>query len=259
VVSTDYRGYKDEIEAEIQEAFATDRNGIVLKADTIGSLEAISKLLKSIDVKISKKGLGKITKRDVLDAFAMKALDKYSCAILSFNVEVDADAELESSAAGVKIINEKVIYKILDDYKEWLESERNEEKREAERTITFPGMVRVLPNACFRVSHPAVFGVDVIVGRVKPTYLLMDENSRKVGRINEIQSNSVSLQEAKRGESVAISVDEGVFGRSIRENMELYVIVDDESEKLLRTKFSHLLANDESELLDRIAELKKQR
>ncbi len=259
IISTDYKNYKNEIESEIEQAFATDKNGIILKTDTIGSMEAISRLLKNSDVKISKKGLGKVTKRDVLDAFAMKALDKYSSIVLSFNVDIDEDAKNESFATGVNIINEKVIYKIIDDYKEWYEKESGKEKDEAEKTITFPGAVKVLPNKCFRVSHPAVFGVDVVGGRVKSSYTLMDENNRKVGKINDIQDNGVSLQEAKVGESVAISVDGAVFGRGVKENATLYVMVDDESDRLLRTKFGNMLSAEEKLLLDRIVEIRKQR
>ncbi|MGC9099567.1 MAG: translation initiation factor IF-2, partial [Candidatus Micrarchaeia archaeon] len=92
VISTDYPNYENEIKAEIADLFATERRGVVLKADSIGTLEAVSKLLSGIGVSISKKGLGNVTKRDVLDAYAMRALDPYSAVVLAFGVKIDEDA-----------------------------------------------------------------------------------------------------------------------------------------------------------------------
>ncbi|MDE1856095.1 MAG: translation initiation factor IF-2 [Candidatus Micrarchaeota archaeon] len=257
LISTKAPTYGEEIKTEIQHAFATDQTGVILKVDTIGSLEALSKLLEGMGVHISKKGLGDVNKRDVLDAFAMKASDQFSSIVLSFNVSIATDAQNESSMTGVHIINQNVIYKILDDYKEWLEDARRLEKQQAERSLTFPGMVKVLPNALFRVSNPAVFGVDVVAGRIRPSYLLINEATRKMGRIVEIQNNGASLPEAKMGESVAISVDDAVIGRGIEGNMVLYTLVDDESDRLLRSKFRHLINDNELELLDKIFELKR--
>lgn len=259
VISTKSETYNDEIKSEIQEAFATEQTGVILKVDTIGSLEALSKLLGSMNIHISKKGLGDVNKRDILDAFAMKASDQYSSIVLSFNVNIAVDAESESLATGVKVINENVIYKVLDDYKLWMEEAREREKREAEKAITFPGAIKILPNSFFRVSNPAVVGVDVTAGRIKPGYILVDEEGRKIGRINEIQENAKAMQEARLGESVAISIDDGVCGRNIKENMLLLTLVDDQSEQLLRMRYRHLINDGEFELLNKITELKRHR
>ena len=258
LLSTDLKGYNDEIKSEIEEVFLTEKSGIILKADTIGTLEAISMILKGIGVKISKKAIGSINKRDVLDAFAMKASDPYSAVILAFNVNVEEDALQESQTTGIKIINEKIIYKILDDYQEWVRESRQNEKELAERSITFPGMVKILPNSCFRISHPAVFGVDVTEGRIKPAYLLMNQNGAPIGRIREIQDNGKTLEEAKKGESVAISIDDVTFGRQIKEGETLYTHINDEDESMLRHKFSNLLSETEAELLEKISEIKRQ-
>ncbi|MEM0159164.1 MAG: translation initiation factor IF-2 [Candidatus Micrarchaeaceae archaeon] len=256
LVSVDVPNYADEINAEMSEVFATDKTGIILKADTIGTMEAISKLLKSAGVGISKKGLGNVSKRDVLDAFAMKGIDPFSAVVLAFNVKVDEDAQLESEASGTKVISENIIYKIVDDYKEWLNAEKRKEIDAAERTLTFPGMLKVLPNTCFRVSHPAIFGVDVVAGRIKPSYLLMKKTGTIVGRIREIQSNGINFKEAKKGESVAISIDDVTFGRHIKEEDLLYTYISDSDYTLLRGKFSNLLSDEEKDLLEEIKRIK---
>ncbi|MFP3289239.1 MAG: translation initiation factor IF-2 [Candidatus Micrarchaeota archaeon] len=259
VLSTDYPNYENEIKAEIADLFATERKGIILKADSIGTIEAISKLLAGIGVSISKKGLGNVTKRDVLDAYAMRAIDPYSAVILSFGVKIDEDALREAEATDITIINENVIYKIIDEYKEWLENEKKKARENAERSLIFPGMIKVIPNTCFRVSHPAIFGVEVLAGKIRPSYLLMNKNGNIVGKIREIQDNGVTLQEAKKGDKVAISMDEVTFGRQVKEEDILYTHVNDESERLLRQKFSDLLNNEEKELLNAISEIKQKR
>ncbi|MGB9732654.1 MAG: translation initiation factor IF-2 [Candidatus Micrarchaeia archaeon] len=259
VISTAYPNYENEIKAEIADLFATERKGIVLKADSIGTLEAISKLLAGIGVGISKKGLGNVTKRDVLDAYAMRAIDPYSAVVLAFGVKIDEDALMEAEATEIKIINENIIYKIIDDYKEWLENEKKKAREAAEKSLIFPGMVKVLPNMCFRVSHPAIFGIEVIAGKVRPSYLLMTKNGNIIGRIREIQDNGITLQEAKKGEKVAISMDDVTFGRQVKEDDVLYTHVNDESERLLRQKFKDLLNEEEKELLNEISEIKQKR
>ncbi|MFP3278327.1 MAG: translation initiation factor IF-2 [Candidatus Micrarchaeota archaeon] len=259
VLSTDYPNYENEIRAEIADLFATERKGIILKADSIGTIEAVSKLLAGIGVSISKKGLGNVTKRDVLDAYAMRAIDPYSAVVLSFGVKIDEDALREAEATDITIINENVIYKIIDEYKEWLENERKKARESAERSLIFPGMVKVIPNTCFRVSHPAIFGIEVLAGKIRPSYLLMNKNGNIIGRIREIQDNGITLQEAKKGDKVAISIDDITFGRQVKEDDILYTHVNDESERLLRQKFSDLLNNEERELLNVISEIKQKR
>jgi len=259
VISTDYTNYENEIKAEIADLFATERKGVILKADSIGTLEAVSKLLSGIGVSVSKKGLGNVTKRDVLDAYAMRALDPYSAVVLAFGVKIDEDALEEAEATEVKIINENIIYKILDEYKDWLESEKKKEKERAEKSLTFPGMIKVIPNTCFRMSHPAIFGVEVLAGRIKPSYLLMTKNGSMIGRIKEMQDNGITLQEAKKGDKIAISIDEITFGRQVKDDDILYTHINDENERLLRQKFSNLLSDEEKELLDAISAIKEKK
>lgn len=257
LVSTNDPEYENEIQGEMQDVFAVEKAGIVLKTDTIGSMEALSRLLGAEGVKISKKGIGNVTKRDVLDAFSMRAIDPYSATVLAFNVGIDEDALRESEAANVRVLDEGIIYKIIEDYKAWLDGQKKREREDAARTLTFPCMLRVVPNTAFRMSHPAIFGVDVVAGRLKSSVLLMDESGDPLGRVKELQDNGAKVDEAARGESVAISMDGVTFGRQVRDDMVMYSHVNDEEEMLLRSKFSYLLDDEEKNLLDEISRLKR--
>jgi translation initiation factor 5B len=257
IISTANPFYERDISAEISEVFSSDKSGIILKADTIGSIEAISRLLKNIGVNISKKSLGKVTKRDILDAFSMKSDDPHNAIVLSFNVGMEDDAELESQATGIKVIKADIIYKLIDDYKEWSEEEKRTSMENLEKTLVMPGKIKVLPNSCFRVSHPAVFGVEVSGGCIKPSYLLMKNNGDIIGRIKEIQDNGLGKQDAKKGESVAISIDGITYGRHVHDNDILFTFIRPEDVRALKYKYAQLLDDEDKDLLGQISEINK--
>ncbi len=257
LLSTAVPNYEQELKSELSDIFNVDKSGVIVKADTMGSIEAMSMLLGAEGIKISKKEIGRVTKRDVLDAFAMRASDPFSSVVLAFNVPIDGEAALESEASATKVISSNIIYKIIEDYKLWLAAEKRAEKDAVEKALVFPGVVKVLPNCCFRVSHPAVFGVSVERGRIKPSYSMMNETGEIVGKIREVQDNGIGKQEAKPGESVAISMDDVTFGRQVKTNDTLYTFMNDENVRALRYKFKDMLNDDETALLDKIAEIKE--
>ncbi|MFI5412496.1 MAG: translation initiation factor IF-2 [Candidatus Micrarchaeales archaeon] len=257
VVQVTGEGYEKEITKEIGDLFEADKKGVILKADSIGSIEAISRLLKSAGFGVSKKGIGNVTKRDVLDAFTLNATEPLNAVILCFNVHLDEDAKEAAGSSGIKIIESNIIYKLLDDYKLFVDEKRKNIVGKVESSTVFPGVVKILPNSCFRISSPAVFGVEVIGGRIKPGYALMNEQGEIIGKIKEIQTDKTKLEIAKKGDEIAISVDGPTFGRQIKENQSLYTRVTDADERLLTGNFSNLLGEDEKALLKKIIGIKK--
>ena len=256
ILSTEISGYEQEIKSEISEVFNVEKTGVILKADTMGSIEALSRLLGAEKIAISKKEIGRVTKRDVLDAYTMKSSDPYGGIVLAFNVPIDDEAKAESEATGIRIISSDIIYKIIGDYKEWADAERKTDREAIERALVFPGKLTVLPNSCFRISHPAVFGVRVEEGRLKPSWQLMNQHGEIVGRVKEIQDNAISLKESKAGESVAISMEDVTFGRQVKENETLYVFMNDENERALRYKFPDMLDSESKDLLEEMSDIK---
>ena len=256
ILSTEISGYEQEIKSERSEVFNVEKTGVILKADTMGSIEALSRLLGAEKIAISKKEIGRVTKRDVLDAYTMKSSDPYGGIVLAFNVPIDDEAKAESEATGIRIISSDIIYKIIGDYKEWADAERKTDREAIERALIFPGKLTVLPNSCFRISHPAVFGVRVEEGRLKPSWQLMNQHGEIVGRVKEIQDNAISLKESKAGESVAISMEDVTFGRQVKENETLYVFMNDENERALRYKFPDMLDSESKDLLEEMSDIK---
>src|SRR3989338_8965640 len=61
---------KKDFKKEISEKLETDKEGIIIKADSLGSLEALITLLKQEKIKILSIGIGKINKKDIISAQA---------------------------------------------------------------------------------------------------------------------------------------------------------------------------------------------
>jgi translation initiation factor 5B len=250
---TDEKKLKNEIDKEIREVLIEKGNdGVILKADTLGSLEAIVKLLKGEKVPVSKAGIGAVVKKDVVDASGIRSQNRYYGVILSFNVDVLEDAEEEARRAGVTILKEGIIYALLDNYKKWVEGEKEQERTQVFSSLTLPAKLKVMVGCCFRASHPAIFGVDVQAGRIKPEYELINDKGVSVGRVKSIQSEKESIAEAKEGMQVAISMDEPTYGRQVNEGDVLYTNVPRTHAKMLISKYKEFLNPKEIELLGKI-------
>jgi translation initiation factor 5B len=239
-----------EIKAEVQKALEGDGEGIIVKADTIGSLEALRYLLQK-KTKFAYFGLGGITKEDISFATSFKEKNPSYGIIVCFNVEVEKSMKEECEKRGIKIISTSVIYEVSEQFDKTLEEIKNEEKKKAEENLILPAQIKVLP-FCFRYSNPAIFGVRVEVGKIKPGYDIMNEEGRRIGRIKSIQSEKVNLSEANKGQEVAIAVEGATFGRHFKENSMLYSIVPKEHIDALSDKYSYLLDEEMKQLLLKI-------
>ncbi len=249
--------YAKEITTELSDVFKVDKEGIVLKADSIGSIEAISKLLASENFRISKKGIGSISKRDVIDAFGMLASNPTYAVVIAFNVQMEDDAKEAASSSSIKVISSDIIYKLVDDYKAFVEESSKNRQKRVEESISFPAEIEVLPNSCFRASHPAIFGIEIKLGKIRPNNVIMNDIGEVVGKIKGMQNEKSPLQSARKGDQVAVSMDEPSFGRQVREGQTLYVRVSDGDQVLLKGEFASLLADDEKDLLEKIIAIKR--
>ena len=84
---------------------ATDVEGVVVKADTLGSLEALAESLRRNNVPIRLADVGDVSKREVTEAAVVKECQPLYGAILAFNVKVLPDADEEAKNNGVQILS----------------------------------------------------------------------------------------------------------------------------------------------------------
>ena len=239
---------------------ATDVDGVVLKADTLGSLEAIAENLKRQGVPIRLADIGDVSKRDVTEAAIVKEHEPLYGAILAFNVRVLPDAEEEAKNTSVQIFRENIIYHLIDNYVSWLKAQREAKLTAEFEKLVKPGKIRILEGYVFRRAKPAIVGVEVLAGKIKPKYsLIRAEDGEDVGEIQQIQEKGKALPEAKQGMQVAISLDKPMVGRHIFENDVLYVKVPEAHAKALMKDFMDRLAPDEQEALNEYVNLMRKK
>jgi translation initiation factor 5B len=241
----------EEFRKEISEEIKTDKKGIVVKADSLGSLEALLVLLKQKQIQVIKAGIGPITKKDIYMANSLPEEDKI---ILGFNVELAEDTEIEE-LQNVKLLTNPVVYKLIEDFGEWKESKIKEmERKKLEELPTIFG-VTVL-DFVFRNSNPAVFGVKVDAGRLVKKVNFINKEDEKIGSIKEIQEDKNNVQEAIVGKEVAISVPGVNFERQIEIGEKLYTELGESQFRKFK-EHKDLLTSDEKKLLQEIAAIKR--
>ena len=229
------------------------KEGVIIKADTIGSVEALFYELSMRNIPVKRADVGNISKRDVVEAASVS--DEYLRAILGFHVSVNPDAYAEASEENVRIFVNDVIYRLIEDYEKWVSSRKEAVLREKMARLTMPAAVRILPGHVFRQSRPAIFGVEVIAGSIKPGMEMMTAEGKEIGKINEIQDKGQSISFAEKGMRVAVSMKKPVFGRHIHENDVLYSNIPVNEIKELN-EMRDLLSDSERDVLAEITRIK---
>lgn len=229
---------------------ATETAGVVVKADTLGSLEALAEILRQNNVQIRIADVGDVSKRDVVEASVVKERDPLLGVVMAFGVKVLPDAEEEAAANSIQLFREPIIYNMVQNYLEWAKTKREAKSEMEFEKLTKPGKIQVMAGYVFRRAKPAIFGVEVLGGRVKPRVSLMRaENGEDIGDVQQIQDKGKAVSEAREGMQVAISMDKPIVGRHIFEKDILYVKLPESDAKALMATHSDKLSENELEIL----------
>ncbi len=248
--------YVELVSEEVQQIkIATDLDGVVLKTDALGSLEAIAESLRRSEVPIRLADVGDVARRDVTEAAIVKENNPLHGAILAFNVKVLPDAEEEAKNRGVPIFNERTIYALIDEYLNWMHKEDEERLKDEFDRLVKPAKIKFLPGYVFRKAKPAVFGVEVLGGTIHPKQTLVKTDGRNFGEILQIQEKGKPASEASIGAEVAVSMAKPVVDRNIHEGETYYVRVPEEHARVLLKKFEDRLTSDELEVLNEFIEI----
>ncbi|KXB00553.1 translation initiation factor IF-2 [candidate division MSBL1 archaeon SCGC-AAA261G05] len=234
-----------------------DVNGVVVKADTIGSLEALEGQLIEQEIPIRRADIGDVSRRDVIEASAVSDDDPLLAVILAFNVEILSHAQEEAKRRNIKIVSDDVIYRLIEDYQEWVEEERERIRVEKLREFIRPGKFAIKQGYVFRRSNPAIVGVDVLGGVLKPGFPVMNTDGEQVGTIREIQKERKTLQEAKTGDELALSIEGPIVDRHIKEGDVLYVDVPRDQMIELKRDLKDMLSEDELGVMSEIIDIKQ--
>ena len=249
---------KKTLESEVSKVFIkTDTVGVILKADTLGSLEAITDMLKRQGVPIRIADVGAVTRRDVIEASTVAKEDPYLGVILGFNVKVLPDAQEAIESEKVKVFNESIIYNLVEGYTRWVQEEKEKAAAREFNSLTPICKFKVLEGYIFRRSDPAIFGVEVLVGKLRQKVQVMNSDGKIVGTIHQIQDRGKPLEEATKGSQIAVSMMEPMVGRHIFEKEVLYSLPKEAEVRTLREKYLVRLNPEEQQVLDEIIQIRK--
>ncbi|MCX8187211.1 MAG: translation initiation factor IF-2 [Nitrososphaeria archaeon] len=248
----------EKLKSEVGEIIlSTDKVGVVLKADTLGTLEAAIQMLKERGIPIRRAGIGDVSKRDVVEAEVVRMKDEYRGVILTFNARIDPELELEANNRGIRVFKERILFRLVENYLEWLREETAKRRLRAFESLIKPGKIKILPGYVFRRSEPAIVGIEVLAGMIKPRYPLMNSDGKVIGTIAQIQDKGQSIPGAEKGVKAAISMKEPVVGRHIREGEILYVAIPENDARLLLKEYNDMLDEDSKRALVETVEIKR--
>ena len=249
-------------EKEIREKFAKefkntlniDKEGIIAKADSLGSLEALLTLLRQSNIPVVKASIGHINKSDLVGAKANLELNPLNAIILGFNVEKEPDLQSDN----IKIITNQVVYKLIEDLEIWRKNKQEEIEKERMMELSQICKLEILHKYQFRNSNPAIFGVKVLAGKLKKNINMIDETGEDIARVKAIQEDKNSVEQAEEGKEVAISLPGTNFERQLADKQYLYSQISENQFKIFK-KNKDLLSESEIKAIMEVAEIKRKR
>ena len=235
----------------------TEDEGILVKADTLGSLEAIVKLLKELEIPIRSADIGDVNRRDIINSSIALEEDDAHGAIIAFNVGVHPNSLEDLNKSDVRLFEGDVIYQIIEEYEEWIKQKEEAKKKAFYDAIVKPAKFMVLPKLIFRQSKPAIVGIESLSGTLKQGQKLVNKNGEIVGSIASMEDKGETLPDITRGQRVAMAIKDAIVGKHFDEGDELFVDVPEKHYKFIEREFKDKLTEDEFETLYEFLEIKR--
>lgn len=252
------QAYKSAIESEMKSVFIQSQSqGVTVKCDTIGSLEAMVRMLGDNGISIAKGDIGPVNHHDIMEARAVKEADRRLGVVIAFGVRVLPDAAEKAEAGHIRIFSGDVIYRLIDDYTGWVRDDTLHEEDALFAEITPLAKFTFLKGYIFRNNNPAVFGVRVDAGILRAKVTFMHEGGRRIGTVHQLQHDGKTIPEAHTGQEVACSVREATVGRQLLEEDTYYTLPSSGEAKALMGRFSDRLTAEQIDALHHIVEVQR--
>ena len=231
--------------------------GLIIKADTIGALEALCKELAANNIPVMRAEVGPVSRHDVIETETIK--NPLYRVLMAFNTPILPDAQ-EFLAQPLyqemlQFFSGNVIYHILENYLEWCNNLKRIMDQKRFEKIIFPAKLVILPGCVFRQNNPAVVGVRILTGTLRTGVLLIKPDGKKAGSLKSMQLRKENIQEAHAGDEVAISIEGATVGRHFDVNDELIVGIPERHVKVLETELLSHLNEDVKEILEEYTKL----
>lgn len=249
---TNVEELKEEVRKELETTeYETQNSGVIVKADSLGSLEALMREIQEMEINVQKAEVGPVKKSDIIEVENEEPSEQ---ALLSFNAGITEEAEELAESKGTKVFSSNVIYEILDSYSTWKKEMQEGMRKKALEKVSRPAEIRTLEDHVFRSSNPVVIGIKVVDGVINKGSV-MTEEGEKVGSIKSLQDDGESLEKVEKGERVALSIGNATLDRDFEAGDRLYVDITSKDYKRLQ-ELEDLLSKGEKQTLDKIVEIK---
>ena len=249
-------GNREEAFQEIRENSTVNvelsENGVSIKADAIGSLEALAYELKSLGISIRSAETGDVTKKDIVNAETLNnPLDRL---VVAFSVSMTPDAKEHLLSSDVGVISGGIIYSIVNEASEWLKKRKEDLQEQRKRDYSIPSKFIILPQYIFRSTKPVIVGISVQAGRLKVGDKLIRSDGRFAGTVKSIRENDTSKQFVDAPAEVAVSIEGVTLNRQIFPEEPIYVDIQESVVPLLRKE---KLDDDTMQTLEEIINIKR--
>ncbi len=254
----DIEALKEEVQQEIQEVVMeeSDAVGVIIKADTLGGLEALRVLLSEKKIPISSASLGNITKKDLSNLESIQEKDQMYGVLLGFNVKSPPELEDYIKTKNLKIISYDIIYRVIEEYEKYTETFKKRIELQELSKLVRPCKFLILKGYVFRQNNPAIVGVEIEVGRIKTGDPVMKEDGEHLTLVKSMKEGQESVTIAEQGKQLAMALDKVTVGRQINEGDFLYTDLPEDDFKKLK-ELKKYLSKMEIEVLKEIAEMKR--
>lgn len=221
-----------EISSESTVDIKLSEHGLTIKADALGSLEALAYELMDKGFTVRSASVGEITKRDVIDVSTLsEPLDRL---LVGFNIDVSPDARDSTMTADLGVITGNIIYSIVQRSQEWMESKKYQLSEQRKQSTAIPAKFTIMPEYIFRTTKPVIVGIKLLSGRIKIGDNLIRSDGRYGGTIKSIRDGEISKQFADAPLEIAVSIDGVTLNRQINSGETLFVDIPESVVKMLR-------------------------
>jgi translation initiation factor 5B len=244
---------KKNIKEDIENVICRGKSGVAVKADSLGSLEAIKELLNREGIEIKVCGIGDVTKKDIVELETEEDMNR---AVFAFNVGSTDDAKTLVKEKNIALFTSDIVYRLVEDYKDWKLNVIEKKKIEKLEKLMNISKIQVLPGYIFRQSNPAIVGIEVVGGKLKPGTTLMRTDGASVGKVKSVQDSGKNLEFAETGKNVAVSITGATYGKDFKETDILYSDITENNFKKLK-ELKSIISENDKELIREIQEIKR--
>jgi translation initiation factor 5B len=226
-------------------------SGVAIFADTLGGLEALAFECRDKQIPVHEAAVGPVARATVMRQATVR--DPVHRAVLAFAVPVLPEATAEAGAT-VRVFRADVMYRAIEEYLAWRQQRQREVDHARWAEVVRPAKLELLEGYVFRASKPAIVGIKVLGGVLRPGVRLMRSDGTEVGLLKSLQRESEGVSEAPEGSELAASIDGAVVGRNLKERDVLWVSLPEAAARVLKDQ---PLTPAERAILDEVVRMRR--